>query len=573
MKKNVVYIALALLIGLFAGYLIFGNANNKEFPESHDHNEINTDQTWTCSMHPQIMQSEPGDCPICGMDLIPAEMGVDGLSPDQFIMTENAMALANIQTIVVGGGEIDSGILKLSGKIKENEESNAVQVAYFGGRIEKLFVNTTGQNVHKGQLIAAIYSPELVAAQQELLTALSLKKSQPELYNAVRNKLKLWKLSENQINRIEASGKVKENFPVYATVSGIVATKMVETGDYVKQGQPLYKIADLSSVWASFDAYENQISLVEKGQQIKITTKAYPDKDFEAKISFIDPVLDTKTRTFSVRATLKNKNSIFKPGMFVEGVVSVTNKKINTDITIPKSAILWTGERSVVYMKTQTDRPIFEMREVTLGNSNNDSYQILDGLVNGEEIVTNGAFTVDAAAQLQGKKSMMKRNLVIGQPQTTKNSEKIDVSNEFQKDFIKSLPAYFLLKDALVASNSRSASKFSEQMLNELKNVSTAGLQQRASEYMNSITKALEMIIAKKDLKDQRDHFVALNGDLETLVKSMDDFSHQIYIQECPMAGDNKGAVWLSKEEEIRNPYFGEQMLTCGSVIDTLKKK
>jgi len=142
-------------------------------------------------MHPQIMQPEPGDCPICGMDLIPAESGADGLAMNEIKMSENAMALANIQTSVVGKGQIGSNSLKLSGKIKANEESNAVQVTYFGGRIEKLYVNSTGERVRAGQRLATIYSPDLVAAQQELLTASSLKESQAELYKAVRNKLKL----------------------------------------------------------------------------------------------------------------------------------------------------------------------------------------------------------------------------------------------------------------------------------------------------------------------------------------------------------------------------------------------
>lgn len=233
MKKYIVYVGL-ILIGLVFGWLLFGNNSNEE--ANHNHNEASqTNQMWTCSMHPQIMQPEPGDCPICGMDLIPAEAGSDGLTGDQFKLTPNAMALANIQTTVVGNGSVENGIIKLSGKIGENEEANAVQVSYFSGRIERLNISFTGEEVRKGQLLATIYSPELYAAQQELITAYSLKESQPALYKAVRNKLKLWKLSENQINQIETSGKVIENFPVYATVSGTVTEKLVEQGDYIKQ--------------------------------------------------------------------------------------------------------------------------------------------------------------------------------------------------------------------------------------------------------------------------------------------------------------------------------------------------
>ncbi len=210
MKKILIYIGI-LAAGLLLGYWLFNSSEGKSEVEQ-EHSEETT-QMWTCSMHPQIMQSEPGDCPICGMELIPAEAGADGLNVDQFKMTENALALANIQTTSVGGGEATGNNLKLSGKIQVNEEANAVQVAYFAGRIEKLNVNFTGENVNRGELLATIYSPELVAAQQELLTASKMKEKQPALYKAVRNKLKLWKLSDKQIDAIEASGGVRENFP------------------------------------------------------------------------------------------------------------------------------------------------------------------------------------------------------------------------------------------------------------------------------------------------------------------------------------------------------------------------
>jgi len=407
MKKYLVYIGL-VVIGLILGALFFGKSTTNE--TAHNHTETTeTNQMWTCSMHPQIMKSEPGDCPICGMDLIPATTSADGLAANQFKLTKNAMALANIQTSIVGKSTIEGNEIKLSGKIVENEENNTVQVSYFSGRIERLNISSTGEEVRRGQLLANIYSPELYAAQQELLTAASLKESQPALYKAVRNKLKLWKLSESQIKQIESSGKVKENFPIYATVSGTVTEKLAEQGDYIKQGQPLLKINNLNTVWANFDVYENQIDLFKKGQDISITTNAYSNKTFKTKVSFINPVLDTKTRTVKLRAVLNNKNGIFKPGMFVEGKVNDLNISTEQTITIPASAVLWTGKRSVVYVKTNPTEPVFEMREVTLGNTIGESYEVVSGLENGSEIVTNGTFTIDAAAQLQGKKSMMNK--------------------------------------------------------------------------------------------------------------------------------------------------------------------
>ncbi len=408
MKRNIVYIILAVIGGLLAGYLIFGNNSSNNLAEEHDHSqEMASGQLWTCSMHPQIMQPEPGDCPICGMDLIPAESGDDGLAMGQFKMTKNALALADIQTTKVGSSASGDNTLKLSGTIEENEKAVATQASYFDGRIEKLFINFEGEEVRNGQQLATLYSPELVSAQQELITASSLKESQPELYRAVRNKLKLWKLSEKQIDQIEESGEVRENFPVHANVSGTVSEIMVEAGDYVKKGSALFKIANLGTVWAVFDAYENQVSLLKEGQNIDIVTKSYPDKKFNAKISFIDPVLNSSTRTIQVRTVLQNHKGQLKPGMFVAGSLELTSKMKDDTMVIPESAVLWTGERSVVYIKADPNNPIFEMREITLGDAFNGGYIVLSGLENGDEIVTNGTFTVDAAAQLKGKKSMM----------------------------------------------------------------------------------------------------------------------------------------------------------------------
>ena len=200
MKKYSIYLVF-IIVGLGLGWLLFSDSETAH--ETHT-TEVAAAK-WTCSMHPQIVQPDAGDCPICGMDLIPAEVGAEGLSESQFKLTENAIALGNIQTTKVEANSENSQMIHLSGKIVENEEANVVQVAYFPGRIEKLHVNITGQEVKRGQLLAAVYSSELNNAQQELIAAANQKEQQPELYKVVRNKLKLWKLSEKQITSIEES--------------------------------------------------------------------------------------------------------------------------------------------------------------------------------------------------------------------------------------------------------------------------------------------------------------------------------------------------------------------------------
>ncbi|MEN3322210.1 efflux RND transporter periplasmic adaptor subunit [Mariniflexile soesokkakense] len=590
MKKYIIYIGL-LAIGLLLGWLLFGGSSKEETEHNHD-TVAETNQMWTCSMHPQIMQPESGDCPICGMDLIPAETSADGLVADQFKLTENAMALANIETTVVGNSVANDNTIKLSGKIVENEEANAVQVSYFSGRIERLHVNFTGENVRKGQLLATIYSPELYAAQQELITAISLKESQPALYKAVRSKLKLWKLSENQINQIEASGKVQENVPVYATVSGTVTEKLVEQGDYIKQGQPLLKIANLKTVWANFDVYENQINLFKKGQEISITTNAYPNKEFKAKVDFIDPILDTKTRVVKLRAVIGNENDVFKPGMFVEGKIQTTTSTSEQPLVIPTSAVLWTGKRSIVYSKVKGSEPIFEMKEIELGAKIGDNYQVTNGLRNGDEIVTNGAFTVDAAAQLQGKKSMMNQkggktttghegHHRMEEAMPTKESNhanvngRIKVPNGFQNQLKEVFISYIDLKDGLAKDNSKEVVKQSRILLTELGKIDMKLLKDNnAHSHWMSLEKELKLsansIIATTDLEEQRSHFKHLSTHLGSVILRF-GINEKVYNQFCPMADDNKGAYWLSKEEKVINPYFGASMISCGEVKQVIE--
>jgi len=591
MKKYIIYIGI-LAVGLLLGWFLFGGSSNNEV--EHNHNDVvETNQMWTCSMHPQIMQPEAGNCPICGMDLIPSETNVEGLNANEFKLTKNAMALANIQTSFVGNSKTADNAIKLSGKIVENEEANAVQVSYFSGRIEGLHVNFTGEEVRKGQLLATIYSPELYAAQQELITAVSLKESQPALYKAVRNKLKLWKLSENQINQIETSGKVKENFPIYATVSGTVSKKLVEQGDYIKQGQALFKIANLNSVWANFDVYENQINLFKKGQEISITTNADVSKEFKAKVDFIDPVLNIKTRTVTLRVVLNNKNNIFKPGMFVQANIEGNLLHKEGIISIPSSAVLWTGERSVVYLKNNPDQPVFEMREVSLGARMGESYEVLAGLLQGDEIVTNGTFTIDAAAQLRGKKSMMNKEgdlivtgheghgQILDKNQSNQSSEspshkRVAVANDFKQQLQMVFEAYIGTKEALVEDDMKSVQQNARLLLNNLDKVdmkllSDPGSHQlwmKAEKQMRMSAKAIEV---SDDIKAQRNHFKELSTAITSAVQ-MYGIGQVVYNQFCPMADDNKGAYWLSNDKNVLNPYFGSAMIACGSVKQIIEE-
>ena len=398
---------LLLLAGLSLGWLFFHSP--KVVKGEHDHSkEEGKHEIWTCSMDPQVRKDASGKCPICGMDLILLNQSSSTILDSNAIhFSAEAAALANVATSVVSRQKPVKEV-RLYGKVQADERLLQNQVAHIGGRIDKLFVNFTGESVRKGQLLALIYSPDLITAQQELIEAAKSKQTQPEIYDAAMQKLMQWMLTENQITQIEKSGKVKTNFEVYSNTSGIVTAKRVATGDHVSEGSVLYDIANLSSVWVLFDAYESDLPFLKVGNIVSFNLQALPGTNFSAKIQFIDPVIDPVNRVAKVRVEISNTGAKLKPEMFATGVVKANLNEFKDKMVIPRSAVLWTGKRSIVYVKQLDDEGSnFRMREIELGPMLGNSYVVERGLTEGEEIVTDGTFSVDAAAQLAGKPSMM----------------------------------------------------------------------------------------------------------------------------------------------------------------------
>jgi Cu(I)/Ag(I) efflux system membrane fusion protein len=600
-----------LLSGFILGGLVFHRSHKEEAKQVPITQESKV-TIWTCAMHPQIRMDHPGKCPICGMDLIPLVQSTETMNPNAIVMTEEGIKLAEVETSIVSRMNPVKNI-RLYGKIQADERLIQTQPAHVPGRIDKLFLNFTGEEVKKGQVIAQIYSPELINAQEELLEALKMKEMQPGILEAAREKLRQWKLTDDQIADIENSKVTKTEFEVYSTVSGIVINKRVNTGDYVSLGAPLYEIADLSKVWALFDAYESDLPWIKKGNKITFTLQSQPGKEYSGFIAFIDPVIDPLTRVAGVRLEIPNSENTLKPEMFVTGIVNARLTSFGNSLVIPQSAVLWTGTRSVVYVKLpEAKEPSFIIREITLGPLLSNSYVVLKGLREGEEIVTNGTFSVDASAQLAGKPSMMnpaggKTNTMPGMimpgnsgsgtelstkkmdmpdtgntsnndnlnNKTIRKSGKMDTSMDFIMQLNTVYDRYIVLKNAFVQSDEKRVKQASQDVLQALNKMDMKLLTGEAmTQWMGlsvNLNNQIKQIASSDDLDSQRKTFSIFNGSFYKAVKIFGLMGKTVYYQFCPMFNNEKGAFWLSEIKDIRNPYYGESMLTCGETKETLK--
>jgi Cu(I)/Ag(I) efflux system membrane fusion protein len=595
-KRTIIIVTVALLVGLLAGALISGISGKTQESE-HVHavtTEVNGETTWTCSMHPQIRQQEPGDCPICGMDLIPLESD-DNLDadPDEVQMSQTAIKLAGVSTMLVSS-EKPVKEIRLTGKVVADQRLVYTQSSHIPGRIEDLRVNFTGEFVQAGQTIGVIYSPELVTAQRELLEAGKIQSEQPHIFNAAKDKLKNLKLSEARIDEILESGQVTDEFPVKADISGYVTSIGVSAGDYVKTGQTIYEITDLSKVWVMFDLYESDIAWISRGDKISFTVSSWPGETFIGTVSYIDPVIESRTRIARARVEVDNRNLKLKPEMFATGISEALLNDGSAVIVVPGTAVMWTGKRSLVYVKSESESGIsFIMREVELGPWLGNSYVITAGLQEGEEIAVNGTFSIDAAAQLAGKPGMMNPeggavstghnhgSISGSSPDNALSAEmageinKLTVPEEFRVQLTAVYNAYLEMKNAFVNSDADAVSISSARVQSAIGETDMALLSGDAHllwmDHMENLAGMLRVIEQSDDIEEQRHQFALLNALFYRTVKSFGLNGKVVYYQYCPMAEDDSGAFWLSETEEIRNPYFGDMMLKCGENREIIK--
>ncbi|MHC4072346.1 MAG: efflux RND transporter periplasmic adaptor subunit [Planctomycetota bacterium] len=626
--------AIALAVGFLAGYLV------RVLTATHEHGPVAAvveqpqsaqGQTWwTCSMHPQIRLPKPGKCPLCPMDLIQASSEGGDIGPRQISFSKEATKLMEIETTAVQRRFVTSEV-RMVGKIDYDETRVKHITAWVPGRIDRLYVDFTGIKVEKGDHLVYLYSKELLEDQRALLAAIAGAESvRPESSDfadrlksanveAVRTRLKLRGLTDEQIAEIEKADKPLTHLTIYSPIGGIVIEKKATEGMYVSTGTHIYTVADLSKLWVKLDAYESDLPWIRYGQEVEFSTEAYPGEVFKGKISFRDPVLNAKTRTVKVRVNVENPNGKLKPEMFVRAVLrakvaqggavmepdlagkwicpmhpSIVKAQVGAcdicgmdlvateslytaagepnepPLVIPASAPLITGKRAVVYVKVpDTKRPTFEGREVVLGPRAGNYYLVKDGLDEGEVVVTNGNFKIDSALQIQAKPSMMSAK---------SEREALEVPDEFHGQIWGVIEKYLSLQDKLAGDDKAGAAGAAGQTTEALSAVDMGLVTGQAHDlWMGNSMKmksALKAIKGAAGIEPMRKEFETISNELIAVVGQFGvPLTGTLYKIHCPMAFDNKGADWLQMVEDIRNPYFGASMLKCGEVVEVIGEK
>ncbi len=414
LSKKILIPLVFLIVAAAAGggyYLWQGKQHKAAKPEQ----AAQTAVQYTCPMHPFIIKDKPGACPICGMTLVPIKKGgeekpaaKEAAMLEQVSLSPTQMVMANVATSEARMAPMSRDINAV-GIVQYDQARQAKVTSWVAGRIDRLYVNTVGAWVSKGRPVAEIYSPDLVSAQQEYLLALKSREQFKDspiqaisqggegLVASARQRLKLLGVKDEQIARLEKTGEPNIRLAIYTPLSGIVIEKIALQGQYVNVGDPLFNIADLSTVWVEAEVYETDFPFIKIGQRVDIVSQSYPGRTFTGRVSFVYPFLDPKTRTVKVRVQIANPGLKLKPDMFVNAVIKV---QLGNSLVVPVAAVMDTGQRQVVWVETKPG--LFEPRDVKAGARSGDCVQILSGLKAGDKVASSGGYLIDSEAQLKG---------------------------------------------------------------------------------------------------------------------------------------------------------------------------
>ena len=445
MKKTILLLLAGLIVGVTAGYFIFTTGQH----QASETEIAQGAQLYSCGMHPQVISDKPGDCPICGMkltpikatgsktdkptgkgkilywrapmnpteiydkpgkskmgmDLVPVYEGDEAGGAGSITINGAVQQNMNLRVSPVVRRDINR-VIRTFGTVNYAEDKEYAVNTRVNGWIEKLYVNTTGQYVNKGDPLLEIYSPELVATQEEYLLALKNKekleasdnnKGAETLLASAKSRLDYWDIPADQIKRLQDTREINRTIMLRAPNAGIVTHKNVVEGDKVMQGMDLFHIADLSSIWVTATVYESELPLVHKGQSAEIELDYNQSGGpITGTVDFIYPYVDQKSRAVNVRLVFDNKNQRLKPDMFA--TVKIYSKVAENALAIPAEAIIHSGERNIVFVAH--DQGTFEPREIEPGAQDQDGFvQVLNGLFPNEQVVTSGQFLLDSESQ------------------------------------------------------------------------------------------------------------------------------------------------------------------------------
>jgi Cu(I)/Ag(I) efflux system membrane fusion protein len=389
----------ALIAGVVIGHALKREHGAKPAPAAAEAKKV---MKYYCTMHPTVMSDKPGTCYICNMPLelikeskdehAGHEPGLPGLAA--ITVAPEIRQRLGLTTGAVEKRRLDREV-RTSARIVADETRLFKVNTKVEGWVEKLFVNVTGQEVKKGDPLLAIYSPELVSAQQEYLAALRLKDRSAaaggDLAAAARERLALWDISAGQIERLEKTRQAERTMTLYAAADGVVTEKNVLAGQKIMPGDPLLVIADLSRVWADADLYQSDLPHVRVGLPVEITLPDWPGKSFTGAVTFLTPTLDPETRTVKARLVVENAGLLLKPGMYATARLT---SPLGEVLAIPEAAVMRTGER--VYAFRDGDAGRLVPVEIKIGPRAGGYFQLLGGLAEGDRVVTSANFLVDS---------------------------------------------------------------------------------------------------------------------------------------------------------------------------------
>jgi len=558
---------LALLVAFAAGAILFGESGA---PASHG--EVSAAE-WTCSMHPGVRQPEPGACPICGMDLIVAQAGTTTAS-DTVVLSERARALMRLRTAEVRRQSDATAEVRLLGRLEPAESTRRNVTTWIGGRIDRLLVNTTGERVRRGQVIARLYSPEVYSAHQDLLTArgqverlgespTSSRKAADAALDASRERLRLLGVPESELESMLTATTPIRSVPIRSPFSGTVIERVATEGAYLDTGATLFRVADLGRLWVQLDAYESDLARLSVGQSVGLEVEAFPGETFDGRVAFIDPTVDAQRRTARVRVEVDNADGSLRPGMFAEAVVSTGDPTGAEPLVVPASAPLFTGRRSVVYVEVETaDGFGYQPRTVRLGPRLGDLYPVVSGLSEGERVVSRGAFALDADLQIRGGPAMMTADT----PAATEAVEPVTLGPAERSSLAPVLTAYLDVQRALAEDDHPSATVAAQRLVDLAGAVALSGRSEWKPLQQDFLTHAAA-IARSGDIQAARGAFEPLSAAAEGLLQRFGNpLDAPVHVAFCPMAMDNTGGRWVQQGETVDNAYFGAMMRRCGEV-------